>query len=149
MTTQPAFAAAQPAHPLEYWLSPELARISPPLAPSRLRQLADAQGTLAAAWSSAISGGPVLILTGGFVTVTSGDLAWILVLGPLGAALAALGIFRCKLVRATLPNTDRLLISRGPGSARGRLSALPWRTIWRRGATLTEMRPTVRFERQG
>ena len=119
MTTQPAFAAAQPAHPLEYWLSPELARISPPLAPSRLRQLADAQGTLAAAWSSAISGGPVLILTGGFITVMSGDLAWTLVLGPLGAALAALGSFRWKRVRATLPNTDRLLISRGPGSSRG------------------------------
>lgn len=84
-----------------------------------MRQLADAQGTLAAAWSSAISGGPVLILIGGFITVMSGDLAWTLVLGPLGAALAALGSFRWKRVRATLPNTDRLLISRGPGSARG------------------------------
>ena len=64
-----SFAGARPEHPLHYWLSPELARISPPNAPSRLRQLADAQGSLAAAWSSAISGGPVLIL-GGVVMVT-------------------------------------------------------------------------------
>lgn len=30
-----------------------------------------------------------------------------------------LGVFSWKRVCATLPNTDRLLITRGPGSARG------------------------------
>ncbi|WP_104172106.1 hypothetical protein [Arthrobacter sp. Y81] len=69
MTFSSPFAADQPAHPLDYWISPELARISPPNAPSRLRQLADAQGALAAAWSSAIGCGPVLALGGGFVSL--------------------------------------------------------------------------------
>ena len=119
MTTSAHFAADQPAHPLEYWLSMDLARISPPHAPSRLRQLADAQGTLAAAWSSAIAGGPALILGGAFSSVMSGNQTAILLLGPLGAALSVLGVFFWQRVRAALPNTDRLLISRGPGSARG------------------------------
>lgn len=109
---------AQPAHPLEYWLSPELARVSPPDAPSRLRQLADAQGTQAAGWSSAVGGGPVLALAGAFFSVTYGNPAAVLVLGPLGAALTLLGLFSWKRVRASLP-TGRLLISRGPGSAPG------------------------------
>ena len=119
MTTSTPFPAPQPVHPLDYWLSPELARLSPPNAPSRLRQLADAQGTLAAAWSSAIGGGPVLVLGGGFISVMSGSSVGVLVLGLMGAALVMLGVFFWKRVRATLPNTDRLLISRGPGSARG------------------------------
>ena len=110
---------ARPAHPLEYWLSPDLARVSPPNAPSRLRQLADAQGTMAAGWSSAIAGGPVLALAGAFYSATSGNPAALAVLGPLGAALAALGLFFWKRVRTTLPNTDKSLITRGPGSARG------------------------------
>ena len=37
----------------------------------------------------------------------------------VGAALPVLGLLSWKRVRATLPNTDRLLISRGPGLARG------------------------------
>ncbi|XAS65641.1 hypothetical protein ACOM2C_02310 [Pseudarthrobacter sp. So.54] len=119
MTTSTPLAAAQPAHPLDYWLSTELARISPPSAPSRLRQLADVQGTLAAAWSSAIGGGFVLMLSGAFVSGISGDPAGVLLLGLMGAALAVLGVFYWKRARATLPKTDRLLISRGPGSARG------------------------------
>ena len=98
---------------------PELARVSPANAPSRLRQLADAQGTLAAGWSSAIAGGPVLALAGAFFSAMSGNPAAVLVLGALGAALLVLGLFSWKRVRATLPNTDRLLITRGPGSARG------------------------------
>ncbi|KIS28835.1 hypothetical protein TV39_02925 [Arthrobacter sp. SPG23] len=114
-----SFPAAQPAHPLDYWLSPELARISPPTAPSRLRQLADAQGALAAAWSSAIGSGPLLILGGGFITVMSGNPVWVLVLGLTGAALMVLGRYSWKRVRTSLPNTDSLLITRGPGTARG------------------------------
>ncbi|MBP1137688.1 hypothetical protein JOE31_003920 [Arthrobacter sp. PvP023] len=114
-----SFAAAQPAHPLDYWLSPELARVSPPTAPSRLRQLADAQGAMAAAWSSAIGCGPVMILAGVFINAMSGNPGWVLVLGLTGAALVVLGRSSWKRVRASLPNTNRLLIARGPGTARG------------------------------
>jgi hypothetical protein len=49
----------------------------------------------------------------------SGSSAGVLVLGLMGAALVILGVFSWKRARAALPNTDRLLISRGPGSARG------------------------------
>lgn len=119
MTVPIPFPAVQPAHPLDYWLSPELARISPPNAPSRLRQLADTQGALASAWSSAIGGGPVLVLAGGFVSVMSVNPAGVLVLGLLGLALSLLGLFSWTRVCSTLPNTGRLLTSRGPGSARG------------------------------
>lgn len=111
----------QPSHPLDYWLDPELARVSPPNAPSRLRQLADTQGTLSAAWSSAIGTGPVLILAGAFITVMTGALAAVLVLGILGAVVLVLGLIFWKRVRSALPDTSRTLISRGPGSARGGL----------------------------
>jgi hypothetical protein len=113
------FPASVPAHTLDHCLSPELARVSPPNAPSRLRQLADAQGTLAAGWSSAIAGGPVLALAGAFFSAMSGNPAAVLVLGPLGAALMMLGLSSWKRVRASLPNTNKTLITRGPGSARG------------------------------
>lgn len=49
----------------------------------------------------------------------SGTRAGVQVLGVVGAALPVLGLLSWKRVRATLPNTDRLLISHGPGSARG------------------------------
>ncbi|WP_309124097.1 hypothetical protein [Arthrobacter sp.] len=111
--------AGQPVYPLNYWLSPDLTKVIPPQAPSRLRQLVDAQGTLAAAWSSAISGGPVLALTGGFAPALSGNAAWVLVLGLIGAALTVVGVLSWKRVRGRLPKADRLLITRGPGSARG------------------------------
>jgi hypothetical protein len=107
------------SHQMHHWLSPELARISPPNAPSRLRQLADAQRTLAAAWSSAISGGPVLALTGGFVSVMTGNPVWVLVLGMIGAPLIVVGLRSWKRVRGRLPSTGKALITRGPGSARG------------------------------
>jgi hypothetical protein len=119
MTTSAPFAGAQPAHPLDYWLSPELARISPPNASSRLRQLADSQGSRAAAWSAAIGGGPVMLLGGAFISVMTGNLTWVLFLGLMGTALVILGVFFWKRARTTLPNTDRLQITRGPGSARG------------------------------
>ncbi|MFK0041581.1 hypothetical protein ACIQTW_17250 [Paenarthrobacter sp. NPDC090517] len=115
------FPVPGPAHPLEYWLSLELARISPSGAPSRLRQLADAQGALAAAWSSAISGGILMVIAGVFFSAITGNPAVILTLGPVGAALTALGLFSWNRVRASLPDTNRLLISRGPGSVRSAL----------------------------
>ncbi|TQJ41699.1 hypothetical protein FBY33_3817 [Arthrobacter sp. SLBN-112] len=119
MTQHVPFPAGVPVHPLDHWLSPELARVSPPDAPSRLRQLADAQGTLAAGWSGAIAGGPVLALAGAFFSVMSGNPPAALVLVPLGAVLMLLGIFGWKRVRSALPRTDKVLITRGPGSARG------------------------------
>lgn len=111
----------QPSHPLDHWLDPELARLSPPNAPSRLRQLADTQGTVAAGWSSAIGVGPLLILAGIFTTVMTGNPAAVLVLGILGAVLLALGLLFWKRTRSALPDTSRTLVSRGPGSARGGL----------------------------
>jgi hypothetical protein len=81
-----SFPADRPARPLDHWLSAELARASPALAPSRLRQLADAQGTVAAAWSSAIAAGPVLALAGGVISAVSGSPVWASVLGLPGAA---------------------------------------------------------------
>jgi len=119
MTHSIPFPADTPVHSLDHWLSPELARVSPPDAPSRLRQLADAQGTVAAGWSSAIAGGPVLALAGAFTSVMSGNPAAALVLVPLGAVLVLLGLFGWKRVRSVLPRTDKALITRGPGSARG------------------------------
>lgn len=88
------FPVAGPVHPLDYWLSPELARISPSGAPSRLRQLADAQGVRAAAWSSAVSGGILMVLTGVFFSAIIGNLVVILTLGPLGAARTILATWR-------------------------------------------------------
>jgi len=111
--------ADQPQHPLGYWLSPELARVSPPEAPSRLRELADAQGTLAAAWSGAIGGGGFLVLAGVFLTALSGSPAWVITLGLAGVALSTLGIISWQRVRRTLPDTGRKLVTRGPGSVRG------------------------------
>src|SRR5687767_10850293 len=98
MTHHLPFPAGAPAHSLDHWLSPELARVSPPNAPSRLRQLADVQGTLAAGWSSAIAGGPVLALAGAFFSAVSGNPAAVLVLGPLGTALMVLGLTSWKRV---------------------------------------------------
>lgn len=111
-------------HPLDYWLSPELAKVTPPEAPSRLRQLADAQGTLAAGWSSAISGGPVLALAGGYGSALSGNPAWVLTLGLIGATLTVVGVFSWKRARSRLPNTNKSLITRGPGSARSGITAM-------------------------
>lgn len=111
--------ASQPVHSLDYWLSPELARISPPNAPSRLRELADAQGALAGAWSSAVGGGIVFVMAGAVISALTGTPVAILVLGILGAALIALGARSWKRVRSALPRTERHLVTRGPGSARG------------------------------
>jgi len=119
MTHSIPFPADTPVHSLDYWLSAELARISPPDTPSRLRQLADAQGTLAAGRSGAIAGGPVLALAGAFTSVMSGNPAAALVLVPLGTVLMVPGLFGWKRVRSALPRTDKVLITRGPGSARG------------------------------
>lgn len=119
MTDPTVTAGEQSVHPLDYWLSPDLAEISPVAAPSRLRQLADTQGARAAAWSSAIGGGPVMIAAGTFATAMSGNPAWVITLGPLGAALTILGAASWKRVRGALPGTRGTLITRGPGSARG------------------------------
>lgn len=119
MNINPITSANQDGRPLDYWTSADLARVSPPGAPSRLRQLADAQGAVAAAWSSAIGAGPVLLLAGSFATAVSGNFAWVLVLAPSGAALTALGLVSWRRVRGSLPNTSRTYITRGPGSARG------------------------------
>ncbi|WOH18311.1 hypothetical protein IRJ34_18445 [Paenarthrobacter sp. GOM3] len=105
--------------PLEYWLSADLARVSPPQAPSRLRQLADAQGAMAAAWSSALGFGPLMLLTGAVVSTLTGNPAWVLSMGLPGIVLCLLGWRGWKRVRSRLPDTNRLLINRGPGSTRG------------------------------
>lgn len=111
--------ADQPKHSLDYWLSPELARVSPPEALSRLRELADAQGTLAAAWSGAIAGGPVLVGAAALIAALPDSFAWVIVLVLAGAGLTAAGLISWRKVRRTLPDTSRTLSTRGPGNARG------------------------------
>ena len=124
MTNSVPFPAETPVHSLDHWLSPEVARVSPPDAPSRQRQLADAQGTVAAGWSGAIAGGPVLALAGAFTSVMSGNPVAALVLVPLGAVLMVLGLVGWRRVRAVLPRSDRVLITRGPGSSRGGIAMM-------------------------
>ncbi|WP_427889465.1 hypothetical protein ACQHIV_39480 [Kribbella sp. GL6] len=116
--------ADPPGRPLEYWLSPDLARPVPPELPSRLRELADTQGTLTAAWGAGIGAGAVFVLAGIFVAALGGGLAPLVVLGVLGATLVVLGVLGCRRVGSRLPDTTRTLIARGPGSARGGLSML-------------------------
>lgn len=113
------FTVGQPVHSLDYWSSPDLSRISPQTAPSRLRQLADAQAAWSGAWSSAIASGPVLLLAGCLISFLSGNPAWVAVLGAAGVALTFLGLSGWKKVRGRLPDTRAGLITRGPGSARG------------------------------
>ena len=125
MNAQPGrLPFSSPDRPLEYWLSPDLARLSPPEARSRLRELADTQGTLTAAWGAGIGAGAVFILTGVFITAMGGGVGLLAALGILGAALLALGILGCRRVQSRLPNTRRTLITRGPGSARGGIGML-------------------------
>lgn len=126
MNDQPERLHSYPGsdRPLEYWLSPELARLSPPEARSRLRELADAQGTLTAAWGAGIGGGVVFILTGIFIMVMGGGIGPVIALGIFGAALQVAGILGCRRVQSRLPKTRRTLITRGPGSARGGISMI-------------------------
>ncbi|MFF2654232.1 hypothetical protein [Streptomyces sp. NPDC058045] len=118
-----------PERPLEYWLSPDLARLSPPEARSRLRELADTQGTLTAAWGAGIGAGAVLMLTGVFITVMGGGVGPLAALGIIGAGLLVFGILGCRRVRSKLPSTRRTLITRGPGSARGGISMVAFFAI--------------------
>ena len=126
MSDQPRYSAScsGPVHPLDYWLSWELARLSPPEARSRLRELADTQGTLTAAWSAGTGAGAVFILTGIFITVMGGGLGPLIALGALGAGLLVAGLLGCRRVQARLPQTKRTLITRSPGSPRGGISMI-------------------------
>lgn len=123
MTEQPRGVritpVSDPKHELEYWLSADLAQVSPPNAGSRLRQLADAQGSIAAGWSSAIAGGVFIVLVGVFTAYLTGNPVYLVALGLAGLGLSALGVFSWKRVRSRLPKTRSNLITRGPGSARG------------------------------
>lgn len=126
MSDQPRHFPAHsgPDHPLDYWLSSELARLSPPEARSRLRELADAQGALTAAWSAGAGAGAVFILTAIFITVMDGGVVPLIALGILGAGLLVAGLLGRQRVRSRLPRTKRTLITRGPGSGRGGISML-------------------------
>jgi hypothetical protein len=112
----------QPNHPLDYWLSAELARISPESAPSRLRQIAGARGAVIGAWAAGIGIGGVLVLLGGLLALQLKAPTLIPMLGIPGAALIVLcGVF-CSRAGNRLPRTDRALVNRGPGGLRGALS---------------------------
>ncbi|MEV5541020.1 hypothetical protein AB0L13_29630 [Saccharopolyspora shandongensis] len=113
-----------PERPLEYWLSSELARVSPENARSRLREIAGARGTYMGAWAAGIGTGAELILLGVFLGLLLGALAPALALGLPGAALVVLCTVFYVRVRDRLPNTSRAIIHRGPGSLRQALSFL-------------------------
>ncbi|MDP9935740.1 hypothetical protein ACIPY0_04975 [Paenarthrobacter nicotinovorans] len=107
---------------LDYWLSPELAAITPANARSRLRELAGARGAYMGAWAAGTGVGAVLVFLGVVLSVRLGTLVTLPALGLPGAALGALcGIFFVR-VRNRLPRTSRALVNRGPGSLRGALS---------------------------
>lgn len=117
MTRPNLSSLGEPAHSLDYWMSPELAAITPSATTSRLRQLADGQAARAAGWSVAIGLGPLLIATGLFASVVSDRLPWALAMGPVGAGLTVLGTWSFRRVRARVPDTSRIVAVRGPGSA--------------------------------
>ena len=108
--------------PLAYWLSPELAAISPANARSRLREIAGARGAYMGAWAAGIGVGVVLVLLGVVLAVRLGTFVPVPSFGLPGAAMAVLcSIFHAR-VRDRLPRTSRALVNRGPGSLRGALS---------------------------
>ncbi|MFJ4168211.1 hypothetical protein ACIPY3_01750 [Paenarthrobacter sp. NPDC089714] len=108
--------------PLDYWLSPELAAVTPAGARSRLREIAGARGSYMGAWAAGVGIGTVLVLMGVLLAVRLGTFVLLPSLSLPGAALAVLcGVFYAR-VRDRLPRTDRALVNRGPGNLRGALS---------------------------
>ncbi|TVU65483.1 hypothetical protein FQP90_04565 [Paenarthrobacter nitroguajacolicus] len=108
--------------PLDYWLSPELAAITPASARSRLREIAGARGAYMGAWAAGTGLGACLVLLGAVLSVRLGTFAPLPALGLPGAAIAVFcGVFYAR-VRDRLPKTSRALVNRGPGSLRGALS---------------------------
>ncbi|MFJ6453724.1 hypothetical protein [Paenarthrobacter sp. NPDC091669] len=110
------------ARPLDYWLSTELAAITPAGARSRLREIADARGSYMGAWAAGIGMGAVLILLGVILAIWLGTLVPVPSLGLPGAAMTVLCCVCYARVRDRLPRTSRLIVNRGPGSLRGALS---------------------------
>ncbi len=110
------------ARPLDYWLSTELAAITPAGARSRLREIADARGSYMGAWAAGIGMGAVLILLGVVLAIWLGTLVPVPSLGLPGAAITVLCCVCYARVRDRLPRTSRLIVNRGPGSLRGALS---------------------------
>ncbi|WP_311215257.1 MULTISPECIES: hypothetical protein [unclassified Arthrobacter] len=111
----------QPARPLDYWLSAELAAVSPSGARSRLREIASARGSYMGAWAAGIGMGAVLILLGPLLAIRLGTFAPVPAFGLPGAAIAVLCCIFYAKVRDRLPQTDRSPVNRGPGSLRGAL----------------------------
>ncbi|WGM19236.1 hypothetical protein QEH68_14530 [Paenarthrobacter sp. OM7] len=110
------------ARPLDYWLSTELAAITPAGARSRLREIADARGSSMGAWAAGIGMGAVLILLGVILAIRLGTLVPVPSLGLPGAAITALCCVFYARARDRLPRTSRLIVNRGPGSLRSALS---------------------------
>lgn len=110
------------ARPLDYWLSTELAAITPAGARSRLREIADARGSYMGAWAAGIGMGAVLILLGVILALRLGTLAPVPSLGLPGAAITVLCCVFYARARDRLPRTSRLIVNRGPGSLRSALS---------------------------
>ncbi|WP_207594187.1 hypothetical protein [Arthrobacter sp. D5-1] len=110
------------ARPLDYWLSTELAAITPAGARSRLREIADARGSSMGAWAAGIGMGAVLILLGVILALRWGTLVPVPSLGLPGAAITVLCCVFYARARDRLPRTSRLIVNRGPGSLRSALS---------------------------
>ncbi|WP_369744776.1 hypothetical protein [Paenarthrobacter sp. AMU7] len=110
------------ARPLDYWLSTELAAITPAGARSRLREIADARGSSMGAWAAGIGMGAVLILLGVILAIRWGTLVPVPSLGLPGAAITVLCCVFYARARDRLPRTSRLIVNRGPGSLRSALS---------------------------
>ncbi|MFF4082691.1 hypothetical protein ACFYZN_25255 [Streptomyces sp. NPDC001777] len=111
-----------PERPLEYWLSPELSRVSPEDTRSRLREIAGARDAYMGAWAAGIGMGAELILLGVFLGLQLDTPAPTLGFGIPGFALAVFcNVFYVR-IRDRVPRTGRSVSHRGPGSLRQALS---------------------------
>ncbi|MGW2183395.1 hypothetical protein ACWCXX_36230 [Streptomyces sp. NPDC001732] len=111
-----------PERPLEYWLSPDLSRVSPEDTRSRLREIAGARGAYTGAWAAGIGVGAELILLGVFLGLQLDTPAPALGFGIPGFALVVLCSVFYVRIRDRVPRTGRSVSHRGPGGLRQALS---------------------------
>lgn len=112
-----------PERPLEYWISPDLARPSDPEARSRLRELADTRGAVTAARERR-SGPARFSFSPGSSSPSWAEASDLRPPSESSERDSWFSMLGCRRLRSRLPNTRRTLITRGPGSTRGGISMI-------------------------